>query len=409
MSRKVWIISELYYPEETSTGYLLTRIAEGLTKMFSVYVLCSQPTYSARGKRGHKDEIINNVKIIRCLSTTFNKDIPILRFINLVTITLSILVNSLIRFAAGDCVIVVTNPPTLPISVAIACGFRRAKSVLIVHDVYPEVLVVTKIIKQGKLINRIIEYFAKFIFREMKKIVVLGRDMASLIEEKLKKGDKRIEIIPNWADLELVKPGCRKKNELLGQLGLIDKFVIQYAGNMGRTHGIENITDCAEKLMKDEDLHFLFIGSGSKKKWLEREIITRRLKNITLLGNRPRSDQFNFLNACDVAIISFIPMMSGISVPSRMYNIMAAGKPIIAIADPESELAQVVKEEKIGWVISPGDIEGIRIAILEAKASSSRLVQMGQKARMAAEKKYSFDNVIRAYMNLVQSVFEEGI
>jgi glycosyltransferase involved in cell wall biosynthesis len=108
-----------------------------------------------------------------------------------------------------------------------------------------------------------------------------------------------------------------------------------------------------------------------------------------------------------VSIISFNKGMTGVSVPSRLYNIMAAGKPIIAVAEPESELALVVCEEEIGWVVSPGDIGGLRTAILEAKSNPNLLLQMGQRARLAAETKYTLEKVNQGYKAVVASIHEK--
>jgi len=228
--------------------------------------------------------------------------------------------------------------------------------------------------------------------------------MADSATCKLREKPTKITIIPNWADLDLVSPSDRSENVLLSELGLIDRFVIEYAGNMGRTHGLESLWQVAQELAHKEGVHFLFIGSGAKRNWLDQAIRAKGMINMTLLPRVPQGNLATMLNACDVAIISFVPCMAGISVPSRMYNIMAAGKPIIAVADDHSELALVVKEERIGWVVPPGDIDRIIAAILEAKSNPTRLAEMGQRARQVAETKYSFERVIESYHSLIQGL-----
>lgn len=108
MSRN-WFVSELYYPEETSTGYYITRIAEGLAGDFDVHVLCGQPTYSVRGTRAPSREVHNGVSIKRCAGTTLDKNVLLFKFLNMVTLTVSILFNALSRFRKGDTVVVVTR------------------------------------------------------------------------------------------------------------------------------------------------------------------------------------------------------------------------------------------------------------------------------------------------------------
>jgi glycosyltransferase involved in cell wall biosynthesis len=200
----------------------------------------------------------------------------------------------------------------------------------------------------------------------------------------------------------------RKDNRLLLDLGLTSKFVLQYSGNIGRTHGIEQLVNCSERFLEDPSTHFLFIGFGGKKDWLEQSIKERQITNTTLIDYLPRSDLPVSLNACDVAIISFLEGMAGVSVPSRMYNIMAAGKPIIAMADSNSELALVIEEENIGWLVSPGDVDGLCGVIIEAKSNAGLLAEMGRRARKAAEAKYSFEAVKTAYLGLVRSIRPDG-
>jgi colanic acid biosynthesis glycosyl transferase WcaI len=402
MSRSILIVSELYYPEETSTGYFLTKIAEGLARYYSVDVLCSQPTYSERGVRAPEHEQHNGVKIQRCRGTTLNKDSMIFRIINLITISVSIFLNVKRKIRKQDIVLVVTNPPLLPFLINWICRLREANCLLLIHDIYPEIMVAAGMIRGSSIFARWVGWSTRRLYQSVSRIIVLGRDMADLAACKLEGRSTKIAIIPNWADLDLVLPGRRSENVLLGELGLIDRFVIEYAGNIGRTHGIESMCQAAQELASEKAIHFLVIGSGAKRHWLEHAVVDKKLMNMTLIPRVPRGDLSTMLNACDVAIISFMPAMAGISVPSRMYNIMAAGKPIIAVTDENSELALVVKEERIGWVVPPGRVERIVDAIQEAKANPAGLVEMGKRARQVAETKYSYERAIESYRNLIE-------
>jgi len=185
--------------------------------------------------------------------------------------------------------------------------------------------------------------------------------------------------------------------------------VVLYAGNLGRTHGVEVFAEAIKALRERDDIHFLTIAAGKKRPWLEQYIADHSLQNTTLipLEARPRSEQNVSLNAGDVAIISFIPGMAGISVPSRMYNCMAAGKPIIAVADAESELAQVVNEEKIGWVVAPEDVQGLVSAIEFAASHPEICVEMGQRAVAVARSKYTFEKAIAGYREIVETLIDK--
>ena len=402
--KRLWIVSELYYPEMTSTGHILTEIAEGLVGEYDLNVLCGQPTYSARGTRAPARETRNGVKIRRCLAATLNKDILIFRLINLVTISLSLFFYVTVNMKRDDKVLVVTNPPLLPFLVAIACKLRRAKCVLLIHDIYPDLLVAVGKVRHDSLMTKIMSWGNGILYNSMENILVIGRDMQALVASKLSERRERVIVATNWADIELVKPQDRKENSLVGELGLQDEFVLLYAGNMGYPNDIESIVESAEYFINKGGIHYLFLGTGAKRAWLERTVKEKQLHNVTILSGRPRSEQTIFLNACDMAIISLVNGMKGISVPSRLYNTLASGKPIIAIAEVGSELSMVVEEEGIGWVVPPGDPLRLNTAIQQARSNKDRLIAMGRKSRQLAEEKYTYPQVMHIYKEMFRSI-----
>jgi glycosyltransferase involved in cell wall biosynthesis len=251
---------------------------------------------------------------------------------------------------------------------------------------------------------RAIGTLQRWLYESMDLIIVIGRDMEALIADRLRGSGKAPLWIPNWADVDAIRPEAKAGNLLLSTLGIGYKFVVQYSGNMGRTHGLESVLDTAELLRSDDRIHFLLIGTGAKRPWLERSAAERGLTNVTILPYQPRDRLRISLNACDVGIISFAPGMAGVSVPSRMYNILASGKPIIAVADDPSELARLVREEDVGWVVRPGDVGGIAAAIYEAKAVPALLARKGAHARNVAETKYTYERVISSYSSALSEV-----
>lgn len=405
MRKRLWVLTELYYPEETSTGYFVTKIAEGLAEKHSVGVLCVQPTYSSRGICAPSHELHNGVLIDRCKATAFDKDSIIGRIVNSLTISISLFSNLLFRLKSEDLVLVVTNPPTLPFLASLACCLRGSRCMLLIHDVYPEVLIVTGMIEPGGLLHNAIRWLTQLMYRQNDRIIVLGRDMKNLIAGKVPGySAEKIVIIPNWADLDEITPASRPSNCLLSKMGLTHKFVVQYSGNIGRTHGLETVLEAAMQLIPVEMIHFIFCGAGAKKEWVESEVQKNNMNNITIIESQPRSELGNLLNACDVAIISFMPGMAGVSVPSRMYNILAAGKPIIAVADPDSELALVILEEEIGWVVPPARPDKLVEAVLQAQSDREVLLEMGTRARRAAVEKYPLSRSIDSYNLLIEGL-----
>jgi glycosyltransferase involved in cell wall biosynthesis len=400
---RLWIVSELYWPEQTSTGYFMTGIAEGLASDYDVRVLCGQPTYSARGVKGHRQEIHNGVTIFRCLGTRFDKDRILLRLVNAASLSVSIGWGTLRRVRRGDVVLVVTNPPTLPFVVLATARLRGARVLLRIEDVYPNVILAAGMMRPISMGVRVIERLTRLAYRKMHRVIVLGRDMAALAAAKV--ADRsRIVLISNWGDVDAVTPTPRADNKLLSKLGVADRFVVQYMGNMGRTHGVETVATAAMALRDRDDLYFLFVGWGGRKAWLEQTVREEKLENIAVLPGCPPEELSDHLNACDVSVVAFVKGMAGVSVPSRMYNVMAAGKPILAVCDPESELARVVREERIGWVVPPEDRDALVAAIDVARRDPAELVQMGLRARAAALRSYSKAAVLTQYRSMLQAL-----
>jgi colanic acid biosynthesis glycosyl transferase WcaI len=401
---RLWVISEVYYPQETATGFYMTGLAEGLARHFSVHVICAHPPCPRGNSPVPSRETHRGVQIERCRGTTLNKDVVALRLLNLLTISAAILTRAVHNLRRWDVVLVVTNPPLLPFVVAAACRLRGARCVLRIDDVYPEVMVATGLTRPEALLARLLTVVTRRLYRSVDRIVVLGRDMKALVERKLGAPDSWVIVIPKWADVAEVHPIPKADSALARELNLVGKFVVQCAGNMGRAQGIEAVFAAAEMLKDNIDIHFLFVGTGAKRAWMEHQVQERALGNVTLVGQRPRADQSGFLNACDIAVVPLVPGMSGVGVPSRMYNVMAAGRPILAVADPDSELALVVQEERIGWLAHPAQPAALVKAILNARSHPELLREMGARARRAAEQRYTAERVLGFYREAIQGL-----
>jgi colanic acid biosynthesis glycosyl transferase WcaI len=401
MKDRLWVISEVYYPEETSTGYYLTAIAEGLAEEFDVKVLCGQPNYSIRGTNAPKREIHNDTEIFRAAGTRLNKNVIAFRLVNMLTLGISMLYNGLRRFRRGDRVLVVTTPPNLPLVTAIAALTRGANYTLLIHDSYPEILIAVNKLKAKSFAAKVIDFLNRWLYKNAREVIVVGRDMHELVRNKASGLNPRISVIPNWAEIDDVQPRTKSESRLIKELGLMEKLVILHAGNIGHPTDVETLLGCLEAMSSDERFHFIFIGSGVKRPIIQ-NAIDRGLKNLTLLEPRPRSEQIEFLNACDIGFVSLVANMHGAAMPSKTYNIMAAGKPILALTDPRSELAMVIEEDEIGWHLPPGDADKLSAVLEDIYNSREKLCEMGKRARKSAERKYSLATAIEKYMEALR-------
>jgi glycosyltransferase involved in cell wall biosynthesis len=401
--RRLWVVSELYYPEQTSTGYFLTRIAEGLASSMPVEVVCGQPTYSEHGVRAPAREDRGGVRIHRVPATHFGKDRLLLRAINILTLTLSVAWFALFNFARGDRLLIVTNPPTLPPLVGLIARWKRMDAHLLVHDVYPEVLAATGFMRRDSLPYRLLERLFSATFALYGSIIVLGRDMADLVRVKLRGAERRVTIIPNWGDVDEIAPLARDANPFFALNQIDAPYVIQFSGNIGRTHDVETIIAAAHQLKARNDILFVFAGYGGKTDLISQAVASGELPNVRLLPRQPRELLGPMLASATATIISFVDEMKGLSVPSRMYNVLAAGTPIIAIADPDAELSLAVVEEKAGWVLPTGDAGALLdlVTRLASPLGAEEATRLGANGRAAVEARYTFASVIDRFRALI--------
>jgi colanic acid biosynthesis glycosyl transferase WcaI len=400
---RLWLVCELYYPELTSTGHYVTQIGTGLAQDFDVKAICAQPNYSAKGVSVPKRDEHHGVDIYRVWSTTLDKNFLPFRLINMMTVGISMFLRSLFSFRRGDKVLVATAPWTLPYSTALAASIKGAEYTVLLHDIYPDTLTAIGKLRPSSSIFRSLEFLNRRLYRHAESLIVVGRDMQDKVREKLLGREVPVVVIPNWSDLEEVWPTPRSENPLLADLGIADKFVFMSAGNIGRPNDVETVVNAAEKLLGNTDIHFVFLGSGAKKAWIEKQVSELRLTNVSLLEPRPRQDQVLFLNAADVGLIPLVAGMYGLAMPSRTYNFLAAGKPLLALCDDGSELARVIDEENVGWHIVPGDPDRLAELIASIAADRAQLEEMGKRARAAAEFKYSPQGAIELYRRALTS------
>ena len=402
INQSLWIVSEIFYPSEASTGYILTKLAEGLVSEYDVGVLTA-----LNGKSKEEAfEVYKGIKIYRCFATRFDKNELLLRLINAISFNISMLLKAFQKFSKNDLVLVVTNPPFLPYFALLISKIKRSKFIIVVHDVYPDLMAVLGLLKRSSLIFKTWSYLNKLLFAWSDLIIVLSADMKDLLCDRFKfySLKEKIRVIPNWAETDTIKPDAKEHIGLVKDLGLKGKFIIEYAGNFGRPNDIETIIEAAKKLRDHDDIIFLFAGDGAKRKWVEEEKKKWELQNLVQLGAYSRQDQQHVLNASDVSLIALIKGMRGISMPSRFYNILASGRPVIAIIDGDMEVASLIKRENIGWVVSPGDPKSLVKVILDARADPS-LSAVGNRARSIAEREFSFTRTLSTYMAALKNLY----
>lgn len=393
MKKRVIIISELFYPEENSTAYILTKIANRLAEKYQVMVICGPEFYQKTNNQ--KNGYINpKIVINRITLPVLNKDKLLSRFLRMVLISIKLFYTLLRIRKKNDILFSVTNPAPLLLLLSLLKKFVSNPYCLLVHDIFPENTIPAKILKPSDWTYRFLKDMFDVAYRQATVLVVLGRDMKTLILNKLKFNphNTEVEIIENWAEIDLIYPQMKKSDST--------EINLQYAGNLGRVQGLMNLLEII-KSVKNPYLKFSFWGSGAMKKKMEAFVASNRLDNVSFYDSFKRNEQNDVLAQCDLAIVTLASGMYGLGVPSKTYNIMAAGKPILFLGDVESEVSLMIRESNIGYSYSMNNKDGI-IEFLNSLTLEKRgILQIkGNNARVLAEKKFSENIILEKFLNV---------
>lgn len=395
----VWVMSELYHPEVTSTGHYMTRIAERLAADgFDVAVLCGQPTYAARGTRAARVEQRHDVMIRRCGGTTFDKDNLAGRAVNIVTLSMSTLWSGLRRVRRGDLVVAVTNPPTLPWIAMLVARLRRARFVPLFHDVLPVVLEVAGRRPPGSPAVRVARSMTAMATRGAGTIVVVGRPLVTELERYGHTAE--VVVIPNWSDDEDVVPVAPEDSTVRRELDLVRQRVVLYAGTFGRANDLDTVLGAAALLAPRDDIKIVLCGDGPQRASIERRVGNGEWANVVIAGPYPRDRQSDMYGAGDVVVVPLLAGMGRSSMPSRTYNSLAAGCPVIACTESDSELALLIGEHDVGAVVSAGDAPALARAI-ERLLDDPDLPEIAARSRRVALGPCSTETALSAWSALV--------
>ncbi len=391
--KNFWIISQLFYPDETSTGYVMTKIAETLTNIGQVNVICGSSNYQSKNL-STKDKLNEKINLFRIQTPSLDKNKLLNRVFVFFYFTISVFFKIIIRVKKDETVVLVTNPPTLLFVVGLLKKVFKFKLIIILQDIFPENAAASGILKKNSVIYNFILKFVNFGYRQADKLIACGEDMAQYF---ISKGinSQKIFIIPNWADHELIFPNFNIDRNEYFNIDLKDKIIIEFAGNIGRVQGLEIFLNLFGKI-KNDKLVLIIIGDGANKQIIEELILDKNLKNVYLFNSKPRIEQNNFLNCCDIGLVTLCEGMFGLGVPSKVYNIMSAGKPILYIGDKKSEIDNYISKNNIGWSFDWSDENNI-IEFLNNICEIKNLERIGYTARSFVLNNFTQEKVLSQY------------
>ncbi|MGB1249716.1 MAG: glycosyltransferase family 4 protein [Candidatus Promineifilaceae bacterium] len=410
---KTVFLSLVFAPDGVSTAVLMTELAQALQgKGQQVVVITTTPHYNvdpdARARQplekrwgglfytSKLDGVeVYHVAMPRKGSRVIGRIFDYLRFH---------LFSTLIGLAVvkkGDVLFVPTPPLTIGLSAWIISVFKRAPFIFNVQEIYPDLAVNMGMLKNKGLIWAL-EQLEMFTYWRSTRISVISERFR---QQLLKKGvrDHKIEIIPNFVDTSFIQPGPRV-NQFSAENNLNEKFVVLYAGNIGLTQSFETVLEAAQNLVDNPDIQFVIVGDGTRRQWIEEQLADLKLPNVLLLDYQPRSMVPCIYATGDLCVVPLKHSMAIDTFPSKIYTIMAAARPVVAAAHPESELSDLVQRADCGWVVPPDNTDRLTEAIVEAHADRQLARARGQRGHDYVRANYSKETVTEQYHQLLTQV-----
>ena len=405
-TQSLLFVSNVFYPDSSATSQLFVELFQRFrsdeTQRLKVTVYCGFPT-AARGDetKAPRKEEVDGIQIFRCGANIDHKRSLVHRAWRYVSFLCHVGVL-LICGQRFDLVLGVTNPPFIGPLLWICSRIRGFSFQYMLLDVFPEGLVALGSMSRTGLLTKFWKWLNGRVYHAATEIIVLGRDMIPLIADNYGVPRTKFHYVPHWSVVEIEAPLEFSETQLSQRLGLGEKFVVQYSGNMGLWHDINTIVRAAETLREHPEVHFLMIGGGRRRE--EAEELSKRLglKNMTWHEFVPLPQLRDSLSSCHVALISLNDGLEGIAVPCKMYGILASGRAIIAQVPSKSEVALTVEENECGVVLPPGDGDALANTILQLSEDRTLVESQGRRGFEAYRGKYRVQQAKTCFEELWQ-------
>ena len=392
---RILVLNQYYWPGVEATAHLLTELCEALAEEYEVEIVTGV-------LHGHEDDPReserNGVRIVRVESTAYERSELSRRAANYFSYLGSALVHAL-RGRAPDLVLCMTDPPIVG-DVGVVIGRRFGVPVLVIsQDVFPEIATELGRLRNPALVG-VLQTLVGAYLRRADRIVAIGETMRRRLELK-GAPPERLRVIPNWVDTRAITPQPRD-NPWAQHRGLVDKFVVMHSGNVGHAQDLDSLVRAATFLRDLDDLAVVIAGFGARH--AEMVALANRLEvddTVRFLPYQKRERLPFSLSSANVHVVGLAKGLAGYVVPSRLYGILSAGRPVIVAADEDSETARLVADVGCGIVIPPGRPELLARTIRAAYEGAHDLEAMGRLGRSYVETEADRSVAMTRYRKLV--------
>lgn len=411
MKKLVFVIN-YFYPDVASTGQLMTELCRELQRDYRITVIAAASGDAANsGMPQFQEEWLEQIRIVRLRLAEPNKRSKWSR-LRYIFGYFALALVALLRERDTDLVFTISTPPILGGLIgSIGKRIKGCAHLYNIQDFNPEQAEAIGYAR-SKRIYDIARRIDNLTCRHADHVVLVGRDMRDTLVRRLK-GRRMPEhsVIPNWTDEQDIVPLPREHPEVRRfreAHGMNGKFVVMYSGNIGLYYDLENLLKAVEPYRERTDLLFVFIGDGAVKPTLQRLARERGLNNVRFLPFQPKSALKYTLGAADVHLVVSQSGIKGVSVPSKIYGVLAAGRPVLGVLEHGSEAERIVAESGCGYVVVPGDYSAFARTLAEmSELPSARLDEMGGQGREYLEKRLRKQDSIASYGRVLDGVLNQ--
>ncbi|MBD2559459.1 MULTISPECIES: glycosyltransferase family 4 protein [Nostoc] len=405
---RILIYSYNYYPEPIGIAPLMTELAEGLVKRgHQVRVVTAMPNYPERQiyqeYRGkwYLNEYKNGVQIQR--SYVWIRPQP--NLLDRVLLDASFVVTSFVPALIGwrpD--VILSTSPSLPSCVPVALlGWLRACPVILnLQDILPEAAVHVGLLK-NKLLIHLFRLLEKFAYHTASKISVIADGFVDNLQSKGVEADKIVQI-PNWVDVNFIRPLPKENNPFRAAHNLNGKFVVLYSGNIALTQGLESVVKAASVLRHIPDIIFVIVGEAKGLERLQQECLDCGADNVLLLPFQPRKYLPQMLAAADVGLVVQKKNVVSFNMPSKIQVLLASGGALVASVPDNGTAARAIRQSGGGVIVPPEDPQALAMAILDLYQNPEKVKTLGYKSRQYAVEHYAFEQALNQYESLCYSL-----
>jgi glycosyltransferase involved in cell wall biosynthesis len=395
----VSIITQFYPPDYAATGQFVNDLAIALVQQgFDVSVFTGMPGYAFSETDVNRQENIDGVFVRRTGSVQLMSK----RIRNKVFGSVLFLIRCAIKFRhkkiRGSHLVLTSAPPFLGLIGWFYNKLFNHTYSCIIYDVYPEVAVRMGVVGNDHWIVKFWEFVNLKVWQRAESLIVLSEPMKQLLVQKNAELADKIHVIHSWADPKFIRPIAKSDNWFATQHKLTDRFVVLYSGNLGRCHDSDTILKCAQLLSNRTDIQFVFIGNGVGAQSIKTAIESGELPNALQLPYQDKEVLPFSLTACDLSLVSILPNVGDTIAPSKMYGILAAGRPVAAICPDDSYLREIVQAGDCGDCFENGDAQGLADFICFLASNPYIKERLGKNARKLLELHYTVDKAVPKYI-----------